>query len=34
VRDLGVVLDSELTLQRHVNKVASARYVLLSHPSF
>ena len=24
VRDLGVTLDSELTLQRHVNKVASA----------
>jgi len=26
VRDLGVVLDSELTLQCHVNKVASACY--------
>jgi len=24
VRDLGVTLDSELTMQRHVNKVASA----------
>ena len=24
VRDLGVILDSELTMQRHVNKVASA----------
>jgi len=26
VRDLGVVLDSELTLQRHVNKVTSVCY--------
>ena len=26
VRDLAVVLDSELTLQRHANKVASACY--------
>ena len=24
MRDLGVILDSELTMQRHVNKVASA----------
>ena len=26
MRDLGVVVDSELTLQHHVNKVASACY--------
>jgi len=31
VRDLGVLLDSELSHKQHVNKVVSIRYIQVSH---
>jgi len=31
LRDLGVILDSELTMQRHVNKVAIACFLHIRH---
>ena len=34
VRELGVTLDSELTFQRHVNKVASACFYYNNNSSF